>query len=104
MMRGPPAVLVIRPKFALPSVTFGLARLTLLKTLNDSMRTSTRRPLPTSTLRDSARSTVQNPGPRRNPFDVLPHEPGVFGPNAPILNHWFSFGSLTDGSPTMTGR
>src|SRR5438045_9762954 len=101
MMRGPPAVLVIRPKFALPNVTFGFARFTLLNMLNDSRRTSTCRAPPTARLRESARSTVQNPGPRRNPFGVLPHEPRVLGANAPKLNNRVRFGPLTDGQRWM---
>src|SRR6478752_4885458 len=100
MMRGPPAVAVIRPKFAFPTVTFGLARFTLLNRLKLSIRTSTCWLLPTPILRDSARSNVQKPGPRRNPFGVLPHEPGVFGANAAVLNQTVSFGSDTEGSPT----
>ena len=43
-------------------------------------------------FRDSATSSFQNPGPRRKPFVVLPHDPGVFGPNTAVLNHWVSVG------------
>ena len=84
MIRGPPVVVVILPKFALPTVVFGFPKWTLLNTLNISMRASTCLPSPTPKFRDKARSTFQNPGPRRNPFGVLPQRPGVFGANVAL--------------------
>src|SRR5215471_204093 len=96
MMRGPPSVDVILPKFGFPSVT-------LLNTLKISQRAS-RCCEPIGKLRESARSTFQYPGPRRTPFCVLPHTPGVFGANAAVLNHAVSVGLLKLGSPISSGR
>src|SRR3954463_15580943 len=104
MMRGPPAVDVIFPKFGLPKVTFGFPNVTWLNTLKVSHRTSTCFPAPTPKLRDSARSKFQNAGPRRMPFGVFPHTPGVFGANAAVLNHMVSVGLSSEGSPTTSGR
>src|SRR5688572_27387608 len=63
MMRGSPVCVVIRPNVPASRLVAGLPQLKLLRRLNTSTRSSSVRWVAMETSRDSARLTVQNPGP-----------------------------------------
>src|SRR5215213_9209900 len=76
------AAVVIRPKVPASRFVFGLPQLKLLNRLNTSTRNSSDRAEAIGTRRDSARSTVQKPGPWMLKALWLPSVPGAGYANA----------------------
>src|ERR1044071_3398236 len=77
MMRGSPVIVVIRPKVPVAKLLFGRPQLKVLNRLNTSSRNSIVRVAAKDTRRDSARSTLWNPGPLMLLRALVPNFPAA---------------------------
>ena len=96
MMRGPPAVVVILPKFAIAERRVRIAKVDGVEHVEHFDPDFDVLAVTDTEIPRQCEIHVPEAGTAKEPFRRVAPEPGVFGANAPILNHWFSSG-LVDG-------